>query len=394
MDFESISSSIDEILNTFFSDKDQSVSKINKEVAEPHIRFKRDDLIRMIQLSASIINLKSTQVVPKSITIVCEDNNYKMIANNDLEYIEYKFNVLNEENRLVDTICLPIELIKSMGKMFDDEIIIFKSENSYFVRLLLEGDLYLELPRPEPALLRRPFDDIVKEDIEFVSQTHLLDALKALIPIVNDEVVLDRKKITFLKDRAYFMTRKFFMDYILPLPSMKISLRFADVLKRMILSYNSSKSVAFYKDVSSESRVVVICGDILFSSTVTRTPQETNKAVEYLDRVKALKHLVVDLKDIDRVVSIACNLPYSNREIELKYDKVLTINVSMKTRTTGFKVPCTEVGKVKSRSDIVISAENLKKLIDSFGGSGSASLVILDNCIVIGKGNLLGVLEI
>jgi hypothetical protein len=394
VNLDELNSSIDEILNVFFKQKEQKTGEISKDVKEPHIRFKREDLSKMIQLSGSIINLKSTQVVPKSITIVYNDDGYRMIANNDLEYIEYKFNVLNEENRLVDTICLPIELIKSISNMMDDEIIIYKNEEgSYFIRLLLEGDLYLDLPTPEHSLLVRPFNDLELEGVSLVSQSHLLEALKALIPIVNDEVVLDRKRITFAKDRAYFISRKYFMDYTLPLPSMRVSLRFADVLKRMILSYNNSKSLKFWKDKDNDSRVAVTCEDVLFSSTVVRVEGES-KATEYLDKVKDKKHLVVNLKDLDSVVSIACSLPYSKKEVRLTYTDALTVSIPMRTRTTEFKVPCTEVGKVNSRGDIVVPADSLKKLLDSFGSSESASLVILDSCVVIGKNNLLGVLEV
>ena len=148
---------MEELLNALVNTENKVVgSSIDLKVEEEHIRFRREDLIKMLQLSSSIINLKSNQYVPKSITIVYEETGYKMIANNDLEYLEYKFSVLNLEHRLYDSICLPIELIKSISSVLDNEILIYKKDGSYYIRLLLEGDLYLELPQPEAALLRKP----------------------------------------------------------------------------------------------------------------------------------------------------------------------------------------------------------------------------------------------
>ena len=83
-----------------------------------------------------------------------------MIVNNDLEYLSYRFKVLNEDNRLLDTICLPLKLINSIVNMMDEEIIIYKVGESYYIRLLLEGDLYLDLPKPESILLRQPTDGV------------------------------------------------------------------------------------------------------------------------------------------------------------------------------------------------------------------------------------------
>lgn len=404
IDFSSVEG-IEDFLNALVNnqvgkEEVKEESKINKEVNSEHIRFKRKDLITMLQLSSSIINPKSNQFVPKSITIVFDGTDYKMIANNDLEYLEYRFDVLNESNRLVDTLCLPIDLIRSVSSMMDEEIIIYKQDESYFIRLLLEGDLYLELPQPESDLLRRPtngykpinFKVEAGEQTNLVSCTYLQEALKALIPIVEEEPVLDRKRITFISDRAYFASRKYFMEYNLPLPKIRISLRFADVLKKIATAYNDSGVIEFYQDEVIPSRIIVKCVDVIFTSTVTRVPDEA-KLIEYLDRVKTHKQLLLDLKDIERVVNIAYSLPYSRKEVKLKYSSGLVLSIPMRTKTTEFKIPCKPIGEVKTKAEVTLQAGNLKKLLDSFG-SGEVILSILDGCIIVNKKNLVGVLEV
>lgn len=392
---------MEELLNTLVNVERKDVKSISLDIEEEHIRFKREDLIKMLQLSSSIINLKSNQYVPKAITIVYDEEGYKMVANNDLEYLEYRFSILNTEKKLLDTLCLPIELIKSISSMLDEEIIIYKKDGSYYIRLLLEGDLYLELPQPEAALLRRPtsgYEPInyttgFMGDINIVSGKFLGESLKALMPIVEDEPVLDRKRITFIDDRAYFASRKYFIEYLLPLPKMRISLRFAEVLKKISIAYEDDGAIKFYKDKANESRIIIIGGsDVLFTSTVTKVPDE-GKLIEYLDKVKEHKQLIVDKKDLDRVVNIAYSLPYSKKEIKLKFNKDLILSIPMKTKITEFKIPCKEIGKAPSSKEITLSARDLKKLLDSFT-SGEVILSILDTCVIFNKKNLIGVLEV
>lgn len=403
LDFDNIDG-IEDFLNALVNNQivkeDKEESKISKDISEPHIRFKRDDLVRMLQLSSSIINPKSTQCVPKAITIVFDELGYKMVANNDLEYLEYEFKVLNEENRLLDTLCLPIELIKSVSSMLDEEIIIYKKDESYFIRLLLEGDLYLELPKPESALLMRPtkgtkplyFKKEAGGESNLVSCAYMQEALKSLIPIVEEEVILDKRRITFISDRAYFASRDYFIQYNLPLPRMRISLRFADVLKKISMAYNDSGVLEFYQDEVVPSRIIVKCLGVLFTSTVTSVPDE-KKLVDFLDRIKTHKDILVDSKDLERVVNIAYSLPYSRKEIKIKYNNGLIVGIPMKTKTTEFKIPSKSVKDIKITSELLLSAREFKKLLDSFG-TGEVSISILDKCVVISKKNLVGVLEI
>lgn len=403
LDFDNING-IEDFLNALVNNQivksDSEESKISKDVSEPHIRFKREDLIKMLQLSSTIINPKSTQYVPKAITIVFDELGYKMIANNDLEYLEYEFKVLNEENRLLDTLCLPIELIKSVSSMLDEEIIIYKKDDNYFIRLLLEGDLYLELPKPESALLMRPTKGIKplyfkKEaggESNLVSCSYMQEALKALIPIVEEEVILDKRRVTFISDRAYFASRDYFMEFMLPLPRMRLSLRFADVLKKLALAYNDSGVLEFYQDEVVPSRVIVKCLGVLFTSTVTSVPDE-KKLVDYLDRIKTHKDLLVDIKDLERVVDIAYSLSYSRKEIKVRYNNGLVLGIPMKTKTTEFKIPSKALKDIKITNEVLLPARKLKKLLDCFG-SGEVSMSILDRCVVISKKNLIGVLEI
>ena len=393
---------IEEILKALTDGVNSSEEKISIEVKKPHIRFKREDLIRMIKLSAKIINLKSTQVVPKSITLIFNEDGYKMIANNDLEYLECRFDVLNETDRLYDTISLPIDLIKSIVNVMDEEIIIYKdTDGNYFIRLLLEGDLYLELPTPEPSLLRKPINGMdpinFKQDLgdpsNLVSPKHMEEALKALIPIVEEEVVLDRKRISFTPTRAYFTSNRFFMQYNLPLPSMKVSLRFADVVRRIAQAYNNSGVMKFYRDKTIYHRIIVECGDVLFTTMVTDIDQGNVPLMQYLDRVKTYKHIKVKTKDLERVVNIAYSLSYSNKEVRIDYNGELVLSIPMKNKTTKFKIPSKEITKTDVKGGVVLSAKNLKKLIGSFSSYDEVIMSILDNCIILNSGNLVGVLR-
>ena len=158
------------------------------------------------------------------------------------------------------------------------------------------------------------------------------------------------------------------------------------------MAYNECSAIEFFRDKVNESRIIVKCGDVLFTSTVTKVPDE-GKLIDYLNRVKDHKQLLVDKKDLDRVVNIAYSLPYSKKEIKVKYNKELTLSIPMKTKVTEFKIPCKEIGNVANSKEITLSARDLKRLLDSFT-SGEIILSILDSCLIINKKNLVGVLEV
>lgn len=401
MNTEDILKSMNNYFDDFFSNinKETIKEEPKEDLDVEHIRFSKKDLLMMLQVSSTIINPKSTQVVPKSITIKLDTDGYKMIVNNDLEYLEYSFNILNKENKLRDTISLPIELIKSIIGMIGEDIIIYKKDNSYYIRLLLEGDLYLDLPKPEDILVKRPISEIepinfkveAGEDINIVSSSHLLEALKSITPLVEEEPILDRKRIVFLDDRMYFHSMKYFIEYNLPLPKMKISLRFAEVIKKIISVYNIDGGVKFYKDSINSNRVIIKYKDILFTSTVTNVIEE-KKLIEYLDRVKDYKQIIVKVKDIENIVNIAYALPYSKREVKIEYKDELIISIPVKNKITEFKVPSKLIGNNKVNNSITVPAKNLKKLIDSFNYCEDITISILDKSIIINKDNLIGVL--
>ena len=397
---DDINDSISSFLDTFFTNinTEQGVS-IDKEVKEPHIRFARQDLVNMITLASPILNPKSSQVVPKSIVIVYREDSYRMIANNDLEYLEYQFDVLNTENRLCDTLALPLDLVKSFANMLAEEIIIYKSGDGYFIRLLLEGDLYLELPSPEESLVERPFEDTEPftyksnsgEDKNLVSVSHLSEALKALIPILSEEPILEKRRITFTKDRAYFISNKYFMEYRLPLPSMRIGLRVATILRKICLFCNNEGGMYFFKDTKYQSRIVVKVKNIVFSSTVTSTTNES-ELLAYLDRMRNHKQVLVSIKDLARVVSVANDLPYSKKEVKIKLGEDMGIYIPMKTRVTNFRLPV-KVIDTGTKKEVPISAEKLANLLASFS-NGEAILSITDKLLIISKDNLLGAVTI
>lgn len=401
MNTEDILKSMNNYFDDFFSNinKETIKEEPKEDLDVEHIRFSKKDILMMLQISSTIINPKSTQVVPKSITIKLDTDGYKMIVNNDLEYLEYSFNILNKENKLRDTISLPIELIKSIIGMIGEDIIIYKKDNSYYIRLLLEGDLYLDLPKPEDILVKRPISEIepinfkveAGEDSNIVSSSHLLEALKSITPLVEEEPILDRKRIVFLDDRMYFHSMKYFIEYNLPLPKMKISLRFAEVIKKIISVYNIDGGVKFYKDSINSNRVIIKYKDILFTSTVTNVIEE-KKLIEYLDRVKDYKQIIVKVKDIENIVNIAYALPYSKREVKIEYKDELIISIPVKNKITEFKVPSKLIGNNKVNNSITVPAKNLKKLIDSFNYCEDITISILDKSIIINKDNLIGVL--
>ncbi|MBO7614999.1 MAG: hypothetical protein J6T15_04825 [Bacilli bacterium] len=386
-----------------FLDSTETVDgSINRFVVEgqEHILFKKESLINMLRVSSSILNLKSTQVVPRSIVITPRDNHFVMIANNDMEYLEYRFEVLNPNDRLKEPIAIPFDILSPLLKLMSEDVLIYKGLDGYYIRLLLEGDLYLDLPKPEESLIEKPYKDVMSLDFKVenaektnaVSSLHLYNGLKSLIPIVEEEIVLDRRRISFNRDKMFYNSSAYSIQYILPLPSFKISLRVAYALKK-ILQVLPEGPVFFFRDNAMPSRIVVRYKNVEYSSYTTSMVDNKN-LYDYLDRVQKYSGLQVEVKDLSKILNIAVGLPYAKKEVKFKYQDELILTVPMKTKESVFKLSSKKIGEDITKKEITVQASRIKKLLDCFSAYENISISFLDSCIIINKGNLIGVLEL
>lgn len=392
-----------ELLDEQYEKLKQYVGSKKQEpiVNRDYIQFKKIDLLKVLKIASPIFQLNSSRAVPKSIVITYTDGEYRMVTNNDVEYIDFKLDVENTENRLLDTICLPIQLIKSILDMMEETIVIYKSEDTYFMKLSLEGDLSLEIPQAEAGLLRRPVKDMAQlktgnEDTQ-MSCHYVGEALKSLIPLLNEEMQLDRRRITFTGSRILFNSNKISMQFMCDTPRIKISLKLSEILRNLHQFYDD-KPIKLYTDITSPSRIILVC-DNVFITTMCTMDVAVSRAQEYLEQAQSVKHIKVDIDSLKRAVRTACVIPGTTGLAGFKYDKdnLVVFISTIGKRVTEFKIPI----DAKLVSDDVLEqiktptyvpAKQLLKILDAYKGD-TTNIAVTSTSVILNLNTITSIIE-
>ena len=383
------------VSETLSEEKEEIITSINTETEYPHILFRKTDLLKMLQLSVPIINFKSSNIVSKAITIK-KDTDYKFIVNNDIEYIDYTFEVLNSDNRIEEPICIPITTIQSILKLMDNFILIYKKDNSFFIRLLLEGDLYLEVGSPMPYMLERftSMDNLIKADeVNYiVNGDHLNKALRAEIPLLSEELMLEKKRLNLLKDRIYFNTNKLMIQYRLGLPSMRLSERMCNIIRRLTDQF-PKESVRFFTDKKNESRIVILCNNVYISGTFSRVYKD-ERILRELDSASNNKKISFELNKLVNIINAVNSLTYTDGKVGFSLDNDLKITINTKNRMTSFKIPVTNFTNSTFKDTIWVSGIKLKKILDTMNRKDVVSFTIEKDKLIFNYYNITAILEV
>lgn len=367
----------------------EDLNDIETNIEYPHLLLRTDDVLKVIKVIGPIINLKSTRNIPKSLTLYWDDEVLKYLITDDLSYFTQKVHLLNEDNILKETLCIPLNIIQAASKSFGKSILIYKKEDNYFLRLAT-GDLILDLVKPEEQLLKKP--GVIGNEILFTSSSSLGDALKATLPILSCENIPEKRKLTFVNNNIEFTTGKFLILYEIEVPDMKISYKAAEFLKSLCNLY--SGALYFYEDQKNANRIHIKCQDIEYTTFVGKD-NITNDVGNFITEKNKSNGVWVSMRDFNSIVTLASSLNYAIGSINFNINKEGNLVVEIpNTRGTSSFVINRQQGILnlgENNNSVSVLSKSLKKLLGSFYGD-SIYINVQSDCVVLKVGPITGVL--
>lgn len=361
--------------------------KIFTFVEYPHILIDRDELLKVLKVIMPIVNLKSNRNIPKALTFYWEDDVLKYLITDDLSYFTKRVNILNTDNILKETLCIPLNILQSALKAFGNQILIYKKDNNYYIRLVT-GDLILDLVRPEESLLKRPGQR--GNELMYTGTSSLGDALKAVLPIVACEVIPEKRKLTFINNKIEFNTSKFLITYDIKVPDMKISYRTAEFLRGLCSLYDGT--IFFYKDINTLNRIHIECEGVEYTTSIGVDNMNAEISA-FIDKRKELSGIWVDYKLLDSIITLASGLNYAIGSVIFKYDEEnnLVLELPNTRGVSSFKINAESTMLSENKSTVTVLSKSLKKLLGSFN-SDSIYVVLNNDSITMYANCVTGVL--
>lgn len=371
-----------------FSDENIT-STIDLKTEYPHLILKTEDVLKTIKIISPIINLKSNRNIPKSLTFYYDEGKYKYLITDDVSYFNQDMDILNTDNRLEETLCIPLNILQACSKSFGEHILIYKKENNFYVRLT-SGDLILDLVKAEENLLKYP--GVVGNELMYTSTNSLSDALKSILPIVQCEPTPEKKKITFVNDTMEFNTGKFLISYDIKLPTMKISFRTAEFLKSLCGVVESA--LYFYEDTDNQNRIHIKCEDVTYTTTVGKDSIDPRISAFIESKYKD-QGIIVEYLDFNSVITLASSLNYATGSVLfniVNQDCLITTipNTKGNSSFSVYKKKNTNMFNANNNRVEVLS-KSLKKLLGSFPVN-DLYVVLNTDSVAIKSGPIKGVL--
>lgn len=366
---------------------------LDSNIEYSHIVIDTRELLEVLKLISPIVNLKSARKVPKSLTILYEEGSFYYIITDDISYFKYKINILNKDNILEETICIPLNILQSAIKLFGKEVIIYRKDNTYYLRLT-KGDFVLDLVKPEEDLL--VMEGIPGKELCYIPTESLYTGLRALLPIVSDEVNIENKRVSFIKDKMFYQSGKFIIASVLGFPEMKLSFRSLTFLKKLVSMYSTALYV--YRDTTNENRVFIKCDNVIYS-TIVMKPDSIDLIEDFISRKIKNRSILVSYNDLFNIVSFACGLNTSSGYISFDIDSEnnLDINISCLKAVSTFKILNLKKQELEGKSTTIkeplqVLASSFKKLLGSFSGYDDLYVILNEDSIVLLSHELEGVL--
>lgn len=367
----------------------EDLNDIDTTIEYPHLLLRTDDVLKVIKVIGPIINLKSTRNIPKSLTLYWDGEILKYLITDDLSYFTQKVSLLNTDNILKETLCIPLNIIQAASKSFGKSILIYKKEDNYYLRLAT-GDLILDLVKPEETLLKKP--GVIGNEILYTSSNRLGEALKATLPILSCEVIPEKRKLTFINNNIEFTTGKFLISYAIEVPDMKLSYKAAEFLKSLCNFYNGA--IHFYEDQNNTNRIHVLCDGIEYTTFVGKE-NLTNTIGTFIEEKNKSIGVWVSIRDFNSIVTLASSLNYAIGSMNFSINKEGNLVVEIpNTRGTSTFVINRNQGELtvgENNNSVSVLSKSLKKLLGSFSGD-SIYINIQNDCIVLKVGPITGVL--
>ena len=371
-------------------DLEETKSDINLDIEEPHIVFYKNDLIKALNLGIGLIQSKSENIALKSITLIPDKNNKRLYfhTTNDISYFRYSVELLGD-NVLTDCISLPLVIIQKLISLMGIRVAIYKKDNLYYIRLI-GGDLILDTQTPEAKYLN--FPGKVGEKLAEIPVETLGNICKITLPLLSNDIRGENRKLYLTGEEIIYLSNIYYIKAKLKTPKMILKLKDVDYFNRLYKHFKNQNILVFKVEDSSLTRYIFFIDNTMYQTIISESSiSELTK--EQMDKMLSDIEMIIDFKYLNKLVSLATNLPSSSGKIGFKRNEDnLQACISSASGNSKFVIPVVQYYINKIDKDFkYVNAETLKRLIISLGNVNEVELSINEKSIIIAYNNITAV---
>ncbi len=359
-------------------DNDKS---IDLSVDYPHLIFKRDDLVRVINLCSKIILVKSDISEYSSISFIKSLYTLNFYVTNELSHFRYEAELIGDLTKCIEEpFSISLAILQKIVRLMGNKVLIYNREGKFYIRLL-DGDLLIDARPVRKDIVLMPGD--VKDKVAELSLSTFGKACYSILPLISSETINDFKKLYFTGNKMYFKSSFYYIDGDIKTPEMCLSFRDVEFISRLYKYYKDSKIILFSVDTSL-SRYRIIMNNIEYQFINSRA-SEMNLVIDEMNKLIKEPEISIQYDKLYRVINLATNLPGINNTISMKYtsDK-LNLNIINNRGTSNFNFSIEKLAQGRLfGKEITLNAIILKRLLSAFSNSQNIDIALDDLGVTI-----------
>lgn len=352
-------------------------SEINLEVDYPYLIFKRDDLIRAMNLCNKIVLTKSDSISYNSISFVpvLLHKRLYFYATNELSHFRFYTELLGDIDEMLNIkISIPLVILQKLVKLMGNKVLIYKKDTNLYIRLL-DGDLLLDFRQPDDKIINFPGD--FYEHITDISISNIGYIVSSILPLLSTEVRGEAKKILFTGDKVYYNSSFYYVEAALNSPKMSLSFKDAEFISKLY-KYYKDKSIMIFSVDTDIPRLFLKIDNIEYqfinsvSSVSILVPQQMEKMMIPIESL-------VNYERLNKIIGLSTNLSMSTGNISLKYiDNKLHANIVSVKGNSDFSFTTDVIGNKLYNKEVLVKSETFKRLLSVFNGIDKIGIALSD----------------
>lgn len=353
-------------------------NNIDLNVDYPYLIFKRDDLIRTMNLCNKIVQSKSDVTSYNSISFIPKVSEKSMYfyATNELSHFRYKTELLGDINEMLNiNISIPLVILQKLVKLMGNKVLIYKKDLNLYIRLL-DGDLLLDFRQPDSKIIE--FPGRVNEKLAELSVYSLGYVVNSILPLLSAEVRGEARKISFTGEKAYYNSSFYYIEALINSPQMSLSFRDAEFISK-IFKYYKEKQIQIWSVDSNLSRLFFKIDNIEYQF-INSVNSISILMTQQMEKVITPIESLVNYDRLYKIVNLATSLPTSTGNVNLQYlDKKLQATIVSVKGNSDFKFSTELIDGVKLyNKEVLVKAETLRRLLSSFAGIDRIGIALAD----------------
>jgi hypothetical protein len=286
-----------------------------------------------------------------------------------------------------EPLSVSFSVLQKIVKLMANKVMFYIKDNNIYVRLL-DGDLLLDYRKPRLDVLNFPGNPTDK--IAELSLSNVGELINKVYTLIENEPVLDKRKLNFLGDKCYFNSTYYYIESDITTPRLSLSVRDLDIIKKLYKYYKDNKIQLFNFD-SSVSRLFIKLDNIEYISVLSSVSNIFSLTQELQDRINETK-FSLDYNKLYRIINLANTLPGNSGDLNLSLDDKLTIEIKSNNGSSSFNLDVKYINNKNLTYFLSIKSEVLRKALIPFEGSNEIELSVSESGMIISNNKIKSIL--